>query len=635
MTIARQLSLLKTNKGFLSKSLFAVIIIFFWYSFRYNYNQSFSDKLNRNVIENVKLIDEKLDSIAFYLKTKNKSRAVLLYESSRNNYKLVEFYLEYHFPFLSKYYLNSALVNKAEYEFAYKTFAPHGFQIIESYLYSNQTDTTVNIAFEIELLRRSFNNITSKVNGKFTKQATGVDMFRFEIVRIMSLYLNGYDCTINKRNLIEIKSILLGFEQTISFMEKPEKEKNSCSKLIKLSQAYLAKNHHYDSFNRLEFIVDYLKPLYEKLFDLYEDEDKKTETYYAINIRRKLFYDEKWLNIKYFSVVLKDSLLVKKQAQLGKLLFFDPILSGNNQRACASCHKPDYAFASNVDFNLEFNSNEKLKRNSPSLINVLFQKSFFTDGRSLQLEDQASDVLNNHKEMFSTPEDIVKKLRLSGEYKSYFNDAFVNTQDTAITYYAVLKSLAEFERTLIALNSRFDKYIRGDKKQLNTDEINGYTIFAGKGLCGSCHFFPLFNGLTPPFYSDNEFEVIGTPLNKQNKTLSPDSGRYSVSKNQIHLFAFKTPGIRNISKTAPYMHNGAYTTLDEVIEFYKKGGGKGLGLTIENQTLPFDSLQLTSSEIMQLKKFVLSLNDSSLSVKAPKTLPNIKGYENRKIGGNY
>ena len=237
--------------------------------------------------------------------------------------------------------------------------------------------------------------------------------------------------------------------------------------------------------------------------------------------------------------------------------------------------------------------------------------------------------------MFSTPDDIIKKLQLSSEYKSYFKKAFVNTQDTAITYYALLKSISEFERTLITLNSRFDKYVRGDLKQLNKDEITGYTIFSGKALCGSCHFFPLFNGLTPPFYSDNEFEVIGTPANKLNTQLSLDSGRYKLSKNKIHRSAFKTPSLRNISKTAPYMHNGVYTTIDEIIEFYWKGGGKGFGLSIPNQTLPFDSLQLSKTEILQLKKFMLSLNDSSLTVKAPKTLPFIKGYENRKVGGNY
>ncbi len=636
MIILKHFSLLKINKIVVYKVFFVSVILFVALSFSVTKDQDFSDKLTNFIIEKVKLSSINIDSVSYYIKTSNnKKKAIKFYELARNNYKQVEFYLEYHFPFQSKYFLNSALVNKAEYEYGFKTFMPHGFQVIESYLYAPFTDSTIQINYELDLLKNNFNSIETKTKSRFTKSATTVDMLRFELVRIMALYLNGYDCTLNKQNLQETKYIMFGFENVIELNEVNEKEKTTILKLIHSANNYLTKNFDYDSFNRLEFIVNYLKPLYEALYNLYEDNEKLLQTNYAINIRRQKFYDEKWLNKDYFSVVLKDSLLVNNQIALGKLLFFDPILSGNNQRACASCHNPNYGFGSNIDFNVEFSSTQKLKRNTPSLLNAVFQKSFFLDGRSLQLEDQASDVLTNHKEMFATPQELVKKLQLSSEYIAYFKKAFANTQDTAITYYAVLKSISEFERTLVTLNSRFDKYLRGNLKQLTADEIKGYSIFSGKALCGSCHFFPLFNGITPPFYSDNEFEVIGTPSTKQNNKLANDSGRYKISKNPIHLSAYKTPGIRNISKTAPYMHNGVYTTIDEIIDFYKKGGGKGFGITISNQTLPFDSLQLSLTEVSQLKKFILSLNDSSLVIKAPKLLPYIKGYESRKIGGNY
>jgi len=232
---------------------------------------------------------------------------------------------------------------------------------------------------------------------------------------------------------------------------------------------------------------------------------------------------------------------------------------------------------------------------------------------------------------------VIYKLRQSPGYRTLFHEAFKNTEDTTVTYYALLKAISEYERKLVSLNSRFDKYIRGDNTQLSKEEIKGYTVFAGKALCGSCHFFPLFNGLTPPFYGDNEFEVIGVPKNKLNKELDADSGRYHISKNTIHLASFKTPGIRNIELTAPYMHNGIYTTLEEVIDFYKKGGGAGLGIEVHNQTLPFDSLQLNVIEITNLKKFLVSLTDKTFKASVPKTLPviNIKGLEKRKVGGSY
>ena len=322
---------------------------------------------------------------------------------------------------------------------------------------------------------------------------------------------------------------------------------------------------------------------------------------------------------------------------IGKILFFDPILSGNNQRACASCHNPNNAFGGAEDFNLNFTKTGKLKRNSPPLVNAFLQKSFFYDGRSLQLEEQANSVLENHQEMFAQPEDIIYKLKQSPEYKKYFSEAFKNSEDTSITYYAILKSLSEFERCLISLDSRFDKYIRGDKKQLTANEIKGYNIFSGKALCGSCHFFPLFNGVVPPFYGDNEFEVIGVPKSKNSKEVDPDSGRYNVTKNTIHLHSFKTPGIRNAEKTAPYMHNSIFKTIDEVLDFYNKGGGNGLGSNIPNQTLPFDSLQLSKQELNCVKAFISSLSEKSLNIKAPLSLPiiNIKGLEKRRVGGNY
>lgn len=633
-------SLLRTRKRLLIKIFFILLcFIMSLSSFTTNEENTFSEKFNNYVSVNTSVIINYLDSIDYLLQTKQHDgiREQYYYEQARKHFKKIEFYTEYQFPFYSKYFINGALVNKAELEYGFKTFAPHGFQVIENLLYSDKKDTTIQSRYELSLLKQSFQYVKTKSLGRETENAKLIDMMRFEIIRIMSLYLNGYDCTINKQNLKEIEHILTGFESVIQFSFIDNLNKDNFSELIQVAKNDLSKNNDYDRFNRLHFIVNYLKPLYEYLYHFYSEEALLSSNHYAINIREEKFYDNNWFNKSYFSVVLKDSLQVNDQIILGKLLFFDPILSGNNQRACASCHDPNKGFGGNTDFNVTFQAKDKLKRNTPSLINTLFQKSFFYDGRSLQLEDQVSDVLTNHKEMFANPEDLVYKLKQSPDYRKYFHLAFKNTEDTAITYYAILKSISEFERTLVSLNSRFDKYVRGDEKQLSKEEIEGYTIFAGKALCGSCHFFPLFNGLVPPFYSDNEFEVIGVPKNKSNKELDTDSGRYHVSKNKIHLASFKTLGIRQLDQTAPYMHNGIYNTIDEVIEFYRKGGGAGLGVNVPNQSLPFDSLELSITEINNLKKFVLSLSDKSFQVSVPKSLPiiNIKGFEQRKVGGNY
>jgi len=209
--------------------------------------------------------------------------------------------------------------------------------------------------------------------------------------------------------------------------------------------------------------------------------------------------------------------------------------------------------------------------------------------------------------------------------------------DTSITPYAVLKCLSEFIKTLDSRNSKFDKYLRGDKSQMTKEEVNGYNLFAGKALCSSCHFFPLFNGTVPPMYNDNEFEVIGTPEKPDNRTLDPDAGRKAVTHSNIHNHAFKTPTLRNIAYTAPYMHNGVYDNLDSVLVFYNKGGGAGVGLKVENQTLPFDSLGLSKKELNDIKSFLLTLSDTTGLPKAPQRLPEFKNknMNRRKIGGEY
>jgi cytochrome c peroxidase len=331
---------------------------------------------------------------------------------------------------------------------------------------------------------------------------------------------------------------------------------------------------------------------------------------------------------------LHDSIRWKDQENLGKFLFFDPILSGNVKRSCASCHQPQTGFTTPAALNLNFNQTDFLKRNTPSLLNVLFQKNFFIDGRALQLEDQASMVLLSNNEMHSHPDTIVNRLRKSTDYKILFRKAFHGTADTAITYYGVLKVLAQFQRSLVVTDTPFDLFLNG-KNNFSEDELEGYDIFAGKALCGSCHFFPIFNGLVPPFYSDHEYEVLGTPSLKNKKVISEDSGRYYVSKNEVHLQSYKTPGIRNWHLTAPYMHNGVFKTMEEVIDFYDKGGGNGIGIQVKNQTLPFDSLNLTKEEIKKLNAFLLTLNSEYVHFEKPKSLPVIQNFEWRKVGGEY
>lgn len=170
---------------------------------------------------------------------------------------------------------------------------------------------------------------------------------------------------------------------------------------------------------------------------------------------------------------------------------------------------------------------------------------------------------------------------------------------------------AAYIRSLTSFNTRFDRYMRGNYLLLSEDEQQGFNLFMGKAKCGTCHFMPTFNGMVPLSFTYTESEVLDVPKTALEKELDDDSGRYDIHEITVFKNAFKTPTLRNIALTAPYLHNGVYNTLEQVIEFYNKGGGIGLAFEIDNQTLPKNKLALSSKEKHQLISFLRSLSDSS------------------------
>lgn len=562
--------------------------------------------------------------------------------ASRKKYKHLEALIEYISPFFAKYYINGPAVKKHDIETGNKVFEPHGFQLLESCFFSNDTNTSKEeVIYEIKLLKETLLQIEKKHKSVVPRTEQYFDLVQQELIRVISLNINGYDCVITKENINECSFVLDGIYELIGSLNEIKTKSKSFSifkNQVTAAQNYLSKNRDYNSFNRIYFIITYIKPLYSTMYTIRGELNlPNTPINYAVNFDEKNMFGKRFFNKNFFSVNISDSLNTTAQVELGRNLFFDPVLSGNNKRACSSCHKPELAFADSVAKNLSYDKSGFLNRNTPSLLNVMYQRSFFYDGRSLQLEDQVSEVLHAKQEMHSDPNDIIAKLKTSEAYKKLFRTAFKGKPDTAITFYGVLKSISEFEKTLISMNSKFDNYLNGNKTTLNTREINGYNVFSGKALCGSCHFLPLFNGLVPPIFNDNEFEVIGTPQDPDSKIIDSDSGRFMITKKNIHVFAFKTPSIRNIENSFPYMHNGSFKKIDQIIEFYNKGGGKVLLQKVQNQTLPFDSLNLTVKEKEDIKLFLMCLSDNPYKNIRPKKLPDFNNpvLNKRKLGGEY
>jgi cytochrome c peroxidase len=492
---------------------------------------------------------------------------------------------------------------------------PEGFQVIEEMIFP-VLDTSV----KSELLRQAkllHSNVSRLQNAAAVLQTTDSHIFdalRLELFRIISLGISDFDSPVAQNSIAEARASLSGIENYFSFYvpHLEQKDKQGADKLVQLfstAKQFLSSTADFISFDRMQFIRQYANPLSENLLAA-----QKILGFSLLNEPRALRQDAKNLfaenifNADFYAPGEEAHSTPAKLA-LGTKLFYDPVLSGNGSRSCASCHQPDKGFADAMKTNLAFNRTLSLRRNTPGLLNAGLQPALFYDTRVTFLEDQAKTVITNKDEMHGSFEKAKSKLKTDAGYKKLFAKAY---KDEEVSEQHIKNAIAIYVRSLVALNSRFDKYMRGQNNAMNRIEIDGFNLFMGKAKCGTCHFAPLFNGSNPPNFTKIDAEVIGVPANADTNhpRLDKDEGKYNVNGIELYRGAFKTPTVRNSALTAPYMHNGVFNTLDEVIEFYNRGGGKGLGLPIENQTLPEDRLNLSVYEKNAIIAFIKSLNDT-------------------------
>ncbi|MGE5446640.1 MAG: cytochrome-c peroxidase [Ignavibacteriales bacterium] len=299
----------------------------------------------------------------------------------------------------------------------------------------------------------------------------------------------------------------------------------------------------------------------------------------------------------------KDNPLTKEKIALGGKLYFDPRLSANGTVSCASCHNPKLAFTDGQKASLGIRG-QIGRRSAPTIINRVFGKTQFWDGRASSLEEQAKGPMINPIEMGNRDYDeVVKRLRNIKGYREGFKKAF-GTEEFTIEHIA--EAIASFERTVVSGNSPFDKFESGgDEKAVSESAKRGLDIFRDKGRCSECHAG--FN------FTDEKFHNTGAEMDKPN----PDLGRYEITKKEEDRGAFKTPTLREIARTGPYMHDGSLKTLEEVVEFYDKGGIKNPNLDKEMKPL-----NLTDEEKRDLVEFLKTLNEGGWQkITAPKILP--------------
>ncbi len=302
-----------------------------------------------------------------------------------------------------------------------------------------------------------------------------------------------------------------------------------------------------------------------------------------------------------------------QQIDLGRYLFFDPVLSADGTISCASCHDPDKGF-SDGRANSKGINNSKLKRSAPSLWNVSYLNKFFWDARASSLEEQMQSPLFASDEMGTTPEKLLKTLNGIEIYKDLFAQAFPDkaTSDS-IKLQEIYTSITAFESSLVSLNSRYDQYAHGYDKALNKNEIEGLNIFRSfVARCAECH--------TPPLFTNQQIAVIGSP---EPKGIPFDPGAEITFKDSTRRGGFKVPSLRNIERTAPYMHSGNFKTLRETVEFYNQGRGHAVPKN-ENLFLHWHIWEpnLTNEELDRLVDFLKTLTDESFSPKPPKSVPS-------------
>ena len=327
----------------------------------------------------------------------------------------------------------------------------------------------------------------------------------------------------------------------------------------------------------------------------------------------------------------ENNIATEEKVELGRLLFFDRRLSLNDTFSCAICHIPEQGFTSNEIKTAVGIEGRSVKRNSPTIYNIAYYDILFQDGREDSLEQQAWSPLLAHNEMANPSIGyVINKIKAIKEYQGLFEKAFAGKGPTMET---VGMALAAYQRTLNSGNSRFDQWKYGDVDDaLSQDEIDGYNLFAGKAGCVACHLieedYALFTDnqlhntghgyassmgvkasktrvqLAPGVFVDVDNEIINSVRQQPKQN---DVGRYEVTQNPYDRWKYRTSGLRNIALTAPYMHDGAFSSLREVVEFYNRGG-------VENELLSplIRPLSLTEQEINQLIAFMQTLTGSNI-----------------------
>jgi len=526
----------------------------------------------------------------------------------RVQYKRIEFFLDYFFFSSSQAYNRPA---KTEIDEPYMEYqAPAGLQQIAVLLFDQDPVSHKKALMEeAAVISSSATDLPSLLYQFNTTDKAIMESLRIELVRLYANGITGYDAPELKSGIAETAQSMQTIQAVLQpWLRTPSPENIPVQKYLTQSIQYLQQHPDFDSFNRLEFLTEYALPLQEQLGNMIRALQLDLHTRGALNYNAKNLFSKDALNVAAFPDSINATPALKT---LGQQLFFEKALSGNNQRSCATCHRPEKYFSDGLRTSLAIDEKGHVRRNAPGLYYTAYQYAQFWDGRAGNLSKQIADVISNPQEMNGVHAIVLSRLQDSARYRQAFNTTFPATGHSPITMPHLSSAIAAYLSTLAPMNSAMDDYFAGNKQAMTAAQIHGFNLFMGKAQCATCHFAPLFNGLTPPFYQFTEFENLGVPANDdlEHPQADSDAGRFDFFPIDFYKRAFKTPTVRNTAMTAPYMHNGAFASLEKVMEFYNAGGGNGLGLKDAYQTLSPAKLGLSATEIQDIIAFMQALTD--------------------------
>ena len=564
--------------------------------------------------------------------------AQVVFRRARQDYKWIEGLIEFYSPVLV-INVNGPGTQENDDVPTDGRIVLKGFPLIEPMLFPSPDRRHLHdVAAAANDMRKSVRDFRGVTNFVTVTNVQLMEVARNEIAKVMTLGIAGFDATQSGDGIVESATALDGVRELLALDDQPWDHTPETA--LARAVSYLRAHPRFDSFDRFTFITQYANPAAHALGAAQHAlPDPRLITRRAWTFGTGSVFDAGAMDAQAYAPAEAPRPTAALVA-LGRTLFFDPVLSGNGARACASCHRPDQGFMDGLPRARPFGSGFPLTRHTPSLVNAAYQPAQFDDERAASLEQQAALVLASPAEMHSSVTNAVRMVRQSSEYRQLFARVYHIGADTAVNAYRLQTALATYVRSLTAMNSRFDRAMRGNPALLHPDERRGFNLFMGKARCGTCHFAPLFNGVAPPTYLADEVEVIGVPSKAvtHGATVDPDSGRAGIDHLVGHMHGFKPPTVRNAALAGAYMHNGVYRTLDQVMDFYNRGGGAGLGATVDNATISTDPLHLSAQEKRDVIAFLRALVDTTGLTTRPSRLPrfdNSKRLNDRPVGGLY